>query len=307
MKKNMKKRRESFDLSPFFYSSRELMCIAGRDGYFKAVNKEMCRILEYSEAEFLAKPFAGFILSEDLEKVKQAVESAVEGFSIPEFEVRFVSKNKEIKCISWSYSCVGDLLYGSGRDVTENKLFQQTLMEIKKNLKFILDNAPVALFVTDSDGVLLSSQGKALKKAGVSPNQNVGKNLFELYSDRPEVLEALKKALGGVESTITVKAGELVFESCFSPIVDDSSEVIGCIGVSVDVTEEALARETALQLQQNLIVQIAAKEKAANQASILKSNFLANMSHEIRTPLNGILGIVDLLLETSLTNQQREY
>ena len=80
------------------------------------------------------------------------------------------------------------------------------------------------------------------------------------------------------------------------PVYDEEGVRVRVVGVAEDITERKAIQNALMTAKQD-----------AEMASQAKTEFLTNISHELRTPLNGILGMLQLTRDTSLTGEQADY
>jgi PAS domain S-box-containing protein len=104
-------------------------------------------------------------------------------------------------------------------------------------LQPFLENSPVILWSMNLDGLVEFSLGQGLEWLGVTPQERIGKSVFEIYRDYPAVLAALRRAVQGESFTEVVLIGNIYFEAKFVPRRDAQGQLIGSIGIATDVTD----------------------------------------------------------------------
>ncbi|WP_115560085.1 CHASE domain-containing protein [Xanthomonas arboricola] len=197
----------------------------------------------------------------------------------------------------------------------EHQVAERTSELVKFSVlqRAILAHAGYAIIATDSSGFVTLFNRAAEKLLGYNAEDVIGRRKASQFVEPEELqdrahllseqtgvpvahtLEAVAAltSLGRSDTSEWTYVGydgrRLPVLLTLSTLRDDNDQVIGYLGVAVDLTEQKL-HEKQLRLAMDAA-------KSANQS---KSDFLANMSHEIRTPMNAILGMLYLLQRSEL-------
>jgi len=191
-------------------------------------------------------------------------------------------------------------------DVTERHLMEEQLAYERDLLNALLENVPDRIYIKDTESRFIRGSAALARRMSLNSTEEiVGKTDYnfhpekqarEFHEDEQRVILTGKSIVNKVEQQ-TSEEGRTVWASVTKvPFRNRSGLVTGIIGISRDITALKLAEEESARARD-----------LALEAAQVKAQFLAVMSHEIRTPMNGIIGMINLLLSSELSEDQREY
>ncbi|MBF0181673.1 MAG: response regulator [Magnetococcales bacterium] len=267
------------------------------------VNDAYCQLSGYTRDALLAMSIAQLEVRESPEEVARHVAMLrQEGHG--RFETCHRRKDGALLDLEISVRYMdmrGGLLIAFLHDITARKRDQRHLAETLEFNRRIIEEAPAGVVVYHRDGPAVLANHAAVRILGAKNRKDLlSQDFHQLISWRVSGIYAVAMdALQGGrlrrhEAFVRTSFGNPVWlESQFVPLtLNDQPHLMV---IFTDTTESNQAREA-----------MARAKGLAEEASRAKSDFLANMSHEIRTPMNAILGMADLLWDSTLTSEQRK-
>jgi len=295
------------DMDRFFDLELHLMAIVNTDGCFVQVNRAVEKTLGYTREELLGRAWSDLIHPDDLERTLQVLAQGANDRAVVGFENRYRHRDGSYRWLLWSATAIEDgLTYATARDVTDRKRIEKALLDAEELLALSFEHSPLGMTLTAPNGRVLR-----LNRAFA---EMLGSSVEGLLADRDltKFTHPEDRSLDEAElrSLLSGEADVSQWEKRYTR--SDGRIVWAEVSVSLLRREDGSPRHLVSQVEdissrKQMEIELRDSRERALEASRLKSEFVANMSHEIRTPLNGVVCMSELLLDSTLSAEQREY
>ncbi|MBW0176955.1 PAS domain S-box protein [Sediminibacterium sp.] len=293
-----------------------VMYTTDENGTITFANRQVGELTGYTVEELIGKDFSFLLHPSWLQQVFNHYSNQFQQ-RIPSTTLEFITRTKsgQQKWVEQTAQLLmkEDRVTGYQcmvKDITEKKKIELELKESEQErkenqsrLEAILENTTSLIFIKNLDGKYIMINRRFREVMGVTDEMVIDKTDYD-FSEK-ETADHYKRLDDEVISTRKpVETEEWIFGPegrknllvIKFPLIDHRRKIFGISGIATDITDRVLYQQKLIEARKN-----------AEEAKQLQEQFLANMSHEIRTPMNGIQGMTNLLMQTELNSQQKEF